>query len=464
MAKSRQICEYDALQEKYCKKIIEIYIKLNLNRCPRAFVRTYGCQQNVSDSEKYSGMLLSMGFELTDIQNEADVILFNTCAIRENAENKVLGHLGRLKNLKKENPNLFVVLCGCMMEQKEIVEKIKKVYPFVDLIFGTNEIYRFPEIFYNALMKNKTTVSEKNEVICENIPIKRDNNLKAFVPIIQGCNNYCSYCIVPYVRGNERSRDPGKIAEEFKNLIDAGYKDITLLGQNVNSYGKNLSKNIDFPDLLKNLDSLDGEYRIRFMTSHPKDASHKLIDIISKNQHISKHLHLPVQSGSNKILKFMNRKYTRESYLEIINYAKEKMPGLMFTSDIIVGFPGETYEDFKETLSLIKEVKFTSLFTFIYSSRPGTPAANLPDPIPHEEKMKWFTELLEIQEDVSLNLRKNMIGSELEILVESKGSNDVLLGRTDGNLMVEINDTDANILGTFQKIKITGVKRESLKG
>ena len=346
------------IKNKYCKKIENFYNDLYPNRKKLAYVRTYGCQQNVSDSEKYIGMLLKMGFEITDVPDNADVILLNTCAIRENAENKVFGNIGWIKNIKKNNKNLFVIVCGCMTEQEVIIKKIKSTYSFINLVLGTHSIYKFPELFYSSLVKeskNPIFSGDKEDSILEGFPEYKNNKLKAFLSVMYGCNNYCSYCIVPYVRGRERSRKPEQIVSEFKKLLDAGYKDITLLGQNVNSYGKNLEESVDFSDLLKMLDNFDGEYTIRFMTSHPKDASNKLIDTIAASKHIAHHLHLPVQCGSNHILSEMNRKYTKESYMKIIEYARHKIPDIIFTSDIIVGFPGETYEEFLDTIKAIDE-------------------------------------------------------------------------------------------------------------
>ncbi len=467
------IYKYGFEENLYCQKIKEIYKKTYSKEKPLVFIKTYGCQQNVSDSEKYAGMLENMGFSITTEQNFADVILFNTCAIRENAENKAFGNLGWIKNVKNHNPNLFVIICGCMTEQPTVIQKIKDTYSFVDLVFGTHSIQNFPKLFYDVILKRlkpgndknkKVYINEKSDIIVEDIPLKRDNHLKAFVSVMYGCNNFCSYCIVPYVRGRERSRKSKEIIKEFKNLVDAGYKDITLLGQNVNSYGRGLEENIDFPGLLKKLDEIPGEYRIRFMTSHPKDASEKLFDVIAESKHIVHHIHLPVQCGSNRILKEMNRKYTKESYLKIIDYARGKMPDITFTSDIIVGFPGETYEEFSETVDLLKKVKFSSLFTFIYSPREGTPAAKLADPVSKEKKTEWLLELLKVQEKISENLCKDMVGKKLKVLAEKfDEKNSLVLCRTNGNTIVEI-DSKEDIVGDFLNVEITESGRESLKG
>lgn len=473
MLQDTVLYKFGVSEAEKCEKIKDLYFKIYNKKNPLAFIKTYGCQQNVSDSEKYAGMLEKMGFGITDNQDIADVVLFNTCAIRENAENKAFGNLGWIKSIKNNNPNLFVILCGCMTEQPTVIEKIKEKHPFVDLVFGTHSIYKFPDLFYKALAKREESdkkhkgvyISEKTDSIAEDFPVRRDNALKAFVSIMYGCNNFCSYCIVPYVRGRERSRSPLEIIKEFKNLVNAGYKDITLLGQNVNSYGRGLDENIDFADLLKKLDEVPGEYRIRFMTSHPKDASKKLFDTIAKSQHIVHHIHLPVQCGSNRILKEMNRKYTKEDYLKIIDYAKNKIPDITFTSDIIVGFPGETYKEFLETLELIKKVKFSSLFTFIYSKRTGTKAAKMEDHISKEEKTKWLLELLDVQKDISENLCKGMVGKTLKVLAESYDEKkSCLFCRTDGNLIVEITGADKSMIGKFLNVLVTNSRQEALIG
>lgn len=479
---------YEIAQFEYCMKMKKILSSIYKSRTPKVFLRTYGCQQNVSDSEKYKGMLLDMGFELIDDKKFADVVMFNTCAIRENAENRAFGNLGWIKSLKKSNPNLFVVLCGCMTEQESVIAKIKTIHPFVDLVFGTHSIHKFPQIFHEAFVKRhekgkKTLyVTEKQDIVPENLPIHRDSKLKAFVSIMYGCNNFCSYCIVPYVRGRERSRTPEKIISEFKSLIENGYKDITLLGQNVNSYGRGLESNIDFPGLLRKLDSFDGEYKIRFMTSHPKDATKELFFVIAESRHIAHHIHLPVQCGSDRILGLMNRKYTISDYLEKVSYAKSKIPDLILTSDIIVGFPGETYDDFRLTVELLKKVRFSSVFTFIYSPRVGTPAAKLPDLISKEEKTKWLLELLDEQKEISKSVSESMIGKKMRVLAESfgetsderfaEGSGDnarVMLCRTDGDMIVTVtpegrSGIPEDLIGNFVDVEITGCKNESLTG
>ena len=432
---------------------------------PLACIHTYGCQQNVADSEKIKGMLSIAGFDFTENTEDADFILFNTCAIREHAEDRVFGNVGALKNIKRKHSSVIIALCGCMMEQKAVADKIYKSYPFVSLVFGTHSISRFPELLYNVLVNSKRVFDTcEDNTIYEDIPTLRDKNFKGWLPIMYGCDNFCSYCIVPYVRGRERSRSSEAVIAEAKAMIESGYKEITLLGQNVNSYGKGLEEDITFSELLRRIDSIEGDYLIRFMTSHPKDCTKELIDTIAESKHISKHLHLPFQSGSSKILKAMNRKYDREKYLDIIAYAKSRIPDVSLTSDIIVGFPGETYEDFLETISLIKEVGFTSLFTFIYSRRPGTPAAKMEDVATEEEKGKWFTELLKVQEEIAADRCRSMVGTTERVLVEEVNEkNGLLSARTSGNIIVEASG-DVSLIGTFRNVKITEARNWILRG
>lgn len=369
---------------------------------PKACVVTFGCQQNVSDSEKLKGMLFACGYTITEDINEADFIIFNTCAVRGHAEDRVYGNIGNVKALKKEKPNLIAAICGCMAQQQSVADKIKKSYPYMDIVFGTQMFHRLPEFIYKRLNGSKRIfeLTLDNKPIVEEIPVKRDRVTTGWLPIMYGCNNFCTYCIVPYVRGRERSREPERVLAEAKEMIANGCKEITLLGQNVNSYGKGEAHGVNFAKLLRQINDLDGDFEIKFMTSHPKDCSIELLDTIRDCKKVSRHLHLPFQSGSSRILKLMNRYYDREQYLNLVKEAKKRIPDIKLTSDVIVGFPGETYEDFKETLSLIKEVEFESLFTFIYSPRGGTPAAQMPDPISREEKGKWFDELLELQDNI----------------------------------------------------------------
>ncbi len=453
-------------QTEYMKLIAEIMEVRKRGEKPLAFIRTYGCQQNVADSEKIKGMLSLSGFDFVDSPDNADFILFNTCAVREHAEDRVFGNVGALKNLKRKYPRTVIALCGCMMEQEHIANRIYNSFPFVNLVFGTHSLHHFPELFYNTITNGKRIIERGNDdnKVYEGFPVKRDGIFKGWLPIMYGCNNFCTYCIVPYVRGRERSREKDIIISEAKEMINSGYKDITLLGQNVNSYGKNLENGVNFAQLISEIDSIEGDYWLRFMTSHPKDCSKELIDAIANGKHISKHLHLPFQSGSDRILKAMNRHYDRKKYLEIINYAKEKIDGLSLTSDIIVGFPGETYEDFKETLSLIKEVEFTSLFTFIFSPRVGTPAEKMDDPISAEEKSKWFQELLAVQEEIAAKRCSSMVGKIEKVLIEGeKGKDDELNARTSGNIIVELK-APKEMIGTFQNVRITKARNWILKG
>ncbi len=391
------------IQKEFSAKNKELLKKRHSSEKPKAFIHTYGCQGNLSDSEHIKGMLVEMGYTLCDDINEADFILYNTCAIREHAEDRVFGNVGAIKSLKKDKPELIIALCGCMMQQEHIAEKIKKSYPFVNLVFGTHVTHRLPEFIYKVITIKKRLfcIDDSEGVIAEGLPSSRDSGENAWLPIMYGCNNFCSYCIVPHVRGRERSREPEAIINEAKQLISEGYKTITLLGQNVNSYGKGCDFNVSFAELVRRIDSLEGDFKFDFMTSHPRDCSFDLIDVLAESKHFCGHLHLPVQSGNNRILKEMNRHYTRERYLELIDYAKFKIPNVDLTTDIIVGFPGETYEEFLDTVSLVKEVKYGSMFTFIYSARKGTPAASMPDPYSKAEKTKWFMELLKVQEEIS---------------------------------------------------------------
>lgn len=444
-------------QNIYCERN-KILLSQRYNHSPKAYVHTYGCQQNVSDSEKIKGLLNLSGYTFTDSITDADFILFNTCAIREGAEAKIFGNVGELKLKKKLNPNIIISLCGCMVQQQRIVERIKTSYPFVDLIFGTHMIDKFPVLLNDALTINKKVVrtDDGNGTIPEYVPTLRDDKTKANVPIMNGCNNFCTYCIVPYVRGREVSRSAVDIENEVRNLVLKGYKEITLLGQNVNSYGKNTGENVDFSDLLKCLNAIEGDFIIRFLTSHPKDCSHKLIDTIAECEKVCNHIHLPVQCGSDRILKLMNRNYTKEQYLELVSYAKEKIPDISFSSDIIVGFPDETYDDFLETVDLINKVKFSQLFTFIYSKRPGTKAALMEDKVSHKEKSKWLMELLDAQSKIGMEENSALIGKTMKVLVEGYGKSEenCLTGRTFNNTIVDFMGTNDD-LGKFVNVKIT---------
>ncbi|MDL2325311.1 tRNA (N6-isopentenyl adenosine(37)-C2)-methylthiotransferase MiaB [Ruminococcaceae bacterium OttesenSCG-928-A16] len=436
-------------------------------RTPVAFVRSFGCQQSVNDGERLKGVLEDVGFTIAEEADGADVILFNTCAVREHAEQRAFGNIGALKALKDQNPALLIGVCGCMTEQKAVVDKIKKSYPYVDMALGANVADELPAILVEKLTTRKKAlrVPQKRETIVEDIPQKRASGIKAFLPIMYGCDNYCSYCIVPYVRGRERSRKPAAIQKEFEELLAAGYKDITLLGQNVNSYGKGLKEKLDFSDLLTQLAAVPGEYKLRFMTSHPKDATRKMIDTIAENPRLCKHVHLPIQSGSNNILSRMNRKYAVEDYLALVKYAKETCPEMTFSTDIMVGFPGETEEDFEETMQLCKEVGFTQIFTFIYSKRSGTKAAELPDETTHRAKAARITRLKAQQEEQIADVAKGWLGKTYVCLVEGPARDDktLLSARLDNNATVEFAG-DKALVGHFVPITMQSIKGAILQG
>ncbi|MEE1198241.1 MAG: tRNA (N6-isopentenyl adenosine(37)-C2)-methylthiotransferase MiaB [Acutalibacteraceae bacterium] len=426
---------------------------------PKACVNTFGCQQNVSDSEHIKGMLEAMGYTLTDEMDDADFVLFNTCAVREHAQDRVYGNIGITKQLKKARSNMVIAVCGCMAQQQYVADRIKKSYPYVDILFGTHVTHKLPEFLYKRLNGSPRIfdISTDNNEIIEGIPVHRDKSVKGWLPIMYGCNNFCTYCVVPYVRGRERSRTSAEIIKEAKIMIESGVRDITLLGQNVNSYGKGLDEDINFAKLLRKLNDLPGEFRLRFMTSHPKDCTKELLDTMAECEKVAHHLHLPVQCGNDRVLKEMNRHYDRDTYLSLIDYAKAKMPDLALTSDIIVGFPGETYDEFCDTLSLIKEVEYNSLFTFIYSPRPGTPAAELLDPISRAEKGKWFSELLAVQDQIGKRKEKELLGKTFRVLCEEKAERDgYIIGRTNGTAVIEFEGDDA-LIGTFADVKVTDI-------
>lgn len=451
-------------QKEYIEKIRicneELFIKEGKQKT--MFIETYGCQQNSNDTERLKGMLHSMGYIWADKKEHADIILYNTCAVRENAELKVYGNVGTLKPLKKKNPDLIIGLCGCMMQQSHIVEEIKKKYRHVDLVFGTQNIHQFPEILFKAMESEKMLIDvweADQSPLAEDLPILREDNNKASVPIMTGCNNYCTYCIVPYVRGRERSRLPEKIVEEVRQLAEEGYKEIQLLGQNVNSYGRDLDINVDFADLLYLINEVEGIKRIRFMTPHPKDLSDKVITALKECDKVCNSLHLPFQAGSNKILKAMNRTYTREQYLELIDKIRAAVPDIAFSTDIIVGFPGETEEDFEQTLDIVRRVGYEQAFMFIYSKRKGTPAAEMPDVIDEETKHRLFTRLVDTQNEVTAQISKRYEGQTLEVLVEGTSKNDInrLSGRTTTNKIVNF-EGDASLIGQFVNVKVTDAR------
>ena len=463
--KSKIISEAEIeLQKEYILKNKAINEKKS--KTQTAVVITYGCQQNENDSERLKGMLIEMGYELTEDKDNANVIIFNTCAVRENAEFKLKGNVGALKQLKnKRKDDVIIGVCGCMVQQKQVAKMLHSKFKHIDMIFGTHTLYRFPEILYNAREESVLDVIESDGSIVENIPVKHDDKYKAWVTVMYGCNNFCSYCIVPYVRGRERSRTPDAVVNEIKELATLGYKEITLLGQNVNSYGKDLEVSCTFAKLLRMVNDIDGIERIRFATSHPKDISDELIDAIAECDKVCHQLHLPFQSGSNKVLKDMNRCYNREKYLEIVEKVRKKIPDVALTSDVIVGFPTETNEDFLETVELVKKVRFDNLFTFIYSRREGTKAAVMDFVLSEEEIQSNFDKLLEVQHEISREINDTYQDKIVEVLVEgySKTDSNVLQGRTDSNKVVNFKG-DESLIGTLVNVKITEVKTWSLNG
>lgn len=429
----------------------------------KSLIYTLGCQQNESDSEKLSGMLKKMGYTPTENPEEADVILFNTCAVRENAEKKLFGRVGALKPLKEKNPELLLGVCGCMAQEAGMEEKFRRRYRFVDMVFGTHALYRFPEILKKALSE-RTQVRDVSDIdgeVTEGIPVDRASSVKSYVSVMYGCNNFCSYCIVPYVRGRERSRDCRDVINEVREIADSGCKEIMLLGQNVNSY----NGGVDFPELLYKVSEVPGIERIRFMSSHPKDISSELISVMAERENICNQLHLPVQSGSDRILKLMNRHYNTEHYLSIVDEVKKKIPDVTLTTDIIVGFPGETDEDFLKTVELLKTVRYDSIFSFIYSKRTGTPAEKMADVMTEEHKHENFSKMLEIQNEISLEKNKALIGSVQYVLVEgqSKTDHDKMSGRSEGGKLVHFS-SDAVRPGDIVKVKIESVNTWTLSG
>ncbi|WP_279230301.1 tRNA (N6-isopentenyl adenosine(37)-C2)-methylthiotransferase MiaB [Thermohalobacter berrensis] len=430
-------------------------------------ISTWGCQMNEHDSEKMAGMLETMGYESTSNEKEADLIIYNTCLVRKNAELKVYGNLGHLKTLKKKKPDLIIAVCGCMTQKKEIRDLIKEKYSHVDIVFGTHNIHKLPELIANHKQNPGMVIDVWEEAgdIVEDVPVRRKFGFKAFVNVMHGCNNFCTYCIVPYTRGRERSRHPDNILKEIEQLAKQGCKEVTLLGQNVNSYGKTLENKITFAKLLRMVNEIDGIERIRFTTSHPKDLSDELIYTIRDCEKVCEHIHLPFQAGSNNILKKMNRKYTKEQYLELAEKIKKEIPGVAITTDIIVGFPGETEEDFKDTLDVVKKVRFDSAFTFIYSIRKGTPAAKMENQIPDDIKHKRFQKLLDTLYPISLEINKKLKDKEIKVLVEevSKADDTKLTGRTRTNKVVHFKG-DKSLVGNIVTVKITNPKTWTLEG
>ena len=453
-------------QKQFCAEIR----KLNEGRPggpPLAYTQTYGCQQNEADSERIRGYLEKMGFGFTDSEEEARIIVINTCAIREHAEQRVFGNVGALVHVKRRHPDTLICLCGCMAQQPHVAKKLRESYRHVDLVFGPHALWKFPEMVHGLLTRRGRTFSVEDEAgsIAEGIPVVRQDNIKAWVSIMYGCNNFCSYCIVPYVRGRERSRQRSDILAEVRRLVEEGYKDITLLGQNVNSYGRDLAEPVDFSDLLEQVNAIPGDFLIRFMTSHPKDATQKLFETMARCEKVAPVLHLPFQAGNDRVLKVMNRRHTRAEYLEKIKALKALIPDIVLTSDIIVGFPGETTAEFEDTLRVLEEVRFDALFTFIFSPRPGTPAAEMDDPMPREEKLANFNRLTALQDRISEEKHAAYVGKTIRCLLDGLSDDERydLTGRTPGNRLVRVVG-DPAALGQFRDVKITGANKWSLFG
>lgn len=451
---------------RYIKQVNDQHYQ-ELNQKRKAIIVTYGCQMNEHDSEKLNAMLMDMGYDMTKKFDDADLIIFNTCCVRENAEFKVYGNLGHVKKLKETRKDLILAVCGCMMQQPHIVTEIKKKYKYVDLVFGTHNIQNFPSLLEETLKSDHQVVEvwENEGDVIEGLKINRLKEIKAYVNIMYGCDNFCSYCIVPHTRGRERSRKPEDILEEIRKLAADGTKEVMLLGQNVNSYGKTLENKVDFADLLSQVNAIEGLERIRFMTSHPKDISRKLIDVMAASDKVCEYLHLPVQAGSNSVLKMMNRKYTREQYLETIRYAREKMPEVGITTDIILGFPGETEDDFLDTMRLLDEVKYDAAFTYLYSKRTGTPAATFDEQVSEDEKHERIKRLLEVLNPSITEKLSHYKDQVVELLVEdfAKTSNEKLMGRTRNNMTVTF-EGKPELIGKLVSVKITQPKNFSLHG
>ena len=467
---SEAIANYDTSfppeQEQYAARVREITEKWD--KKPGVLIVTFGCQQNEADSERLMGQAVLMGYRRVSRPEDADLILYNTCAVREHAELRALSRTGALKHLKEQNKNLLIGLWGCMVTQSHRMQDVKMKYPYVDFVAGTNMLHRLPEILCDVLESGKRRYYVTNDPpqTVENVPVLRESDIKGYVSIMYGCNNFCTYCVVPYVRGRERSRKPEAIVREVSELVESGCRDITLLGQNVNSYAP--GDGMTFARLLERLCAVPGEFRLRFMTSHPKDASDELIDVMARNEKIARHFHLPMQSGSTEILRRMNRKYTAEQYRALAEKIKARIPDITLTTDIIVGFPGESERDFEETLAMAEHLRFDSIFSFIFSPRIGTPAADMEDLTPYEEKTARMNRLLKRQADIAAEDHAKLVGKTLTVLCESKQPNEngLYLGRTSGNILVffESDKPKEALYGQFVPIKITASGAANLSG
>ncbi|MCM1216168.1 MAG: tRNA (N6-isopentenyl adenosine(37)-C2)-methylthiotransferase MiaB [Lachnospiraceae bacterium] len=440
-----------------CREWVRVFEQKN-GRVPTACVTTFGCQMNARDSEKLTGILRQAGYEITDSEN-ADLVIFNTCTVRDNANQKVYGRLGELNGYKRKNPDMKIALCGCMMQEPTVIEKLKKSYPFVNLIFGTHNIFKFAELLCTVYENENNgmiiDIWQDTDKIVEDLPIERKYPFKSGINIMFGCNNFCSYCIVPYVRGRERSREPKDIIREIENLVQDGVVEVMLLGQNVNSYGKNLAEPMTFAQLLKEVEKIEGLKRIRFMTSHPKDLSDELIQVMKESKKICRHLHLPLQSGSTKILTRMNRRYTKEQYIELAVKIRREIPDIAITTDIIVGFPGETEADLEETLDVVRTVKYDNAFTFIYSKRTGTPAAAMEDQVPREQVKRGFDRLLKLVQDTAREQTAKYQGRVMEALIEEVNESDgsMVKGRLSNNTIVHL-PGDASLVGKLVNVSL----------
>ncbi|MBP1575476.1 MAG: tRNA (N6-isopentenyl adenosine(37)-C2)-methylthiotransferase MiaB [Oscillospiraceae bacterium] len=428
----------------YIEKVREILSKREGEH--KAYVHTYGCQQNFSDGEKLEGLLEEMGYEIINSAEEAEFVIFNTCAIRENAEKRVFGNVGILKKAHEENPDMIIAVCGCMVQQEHIAKKFRQSYPFVDIVFGTHAAPRLPELVYKHITakKRQFDIGEGEGCMAEYLPIHRDSDMKANLPIMHGCDNFCTYCVVPLVRGREKSREPENILAEAREIVAAGYKEITLLGQNVNSYGKGLVKGITFAELLREVNAIPGDFRIKFMTSHPKDCTRELLEAIRDCEKVCNYIHLPVQSGSNDVLRRMNRRYTAEHYMELVDMAREIIPYVTITSDLIVGFPGETEEDFEATMELSRKARWSMTYSFIYSKREGTKAAVMEDQIPHDVSSNRFQRLLDLQTEISHEINASFVGKTTTVLFDDEVDvgEGYISGRSYENLVVRAPRTD----------------------
>ena len=455
--------EEQTRQMQYIDLVKEVVERENerLKRRLKCAVVTFGCQMNARDSEKLTGVLREAGYEIIDEETEANFVIYNTCTVRDNANQKVYGHLGLLKSRVKKNPNLRIALCGCMMQEASVIETIREKYKFVNLVFGTHNIFKFPELLYRMLTSDSQIIDiwEDTDQIVEDLPVDRKYSFKSGINIMFGCNNFCSYCIVPYVRGRERSREPKEIIREIEKLVNEGVIEVMLLGQNVNSYGKNLDIPMSFAELLKEIEKIDGLKRIRFMTSHPKDLSDDLIEVMAKSEKICKHIHLPLQSGSDRVLKEMNRRYTKEQYLSLVEKIKKAIPDVAVTTDIIVGFPGETAADVDDTIDVIRKVHYDNAFTFIYSKRTGTPAAARPDQCDEAEVKANFDRVLNAVKEEAMIRNGYLVGRVEEALVEEINAHDdtFVTGRLSNNSMVHFKG-DASLIGKLVKVNILEAK------